>query len=52
MPLITPVIFYKIDNSYEYRSYLVAFMPSIDIFLNNLMEFRVWDLLFGYGAIG
>ena len=39
LPLVTPVIFYKIDNFSEYRIYLDSFLPSINIFLNNLMEF-------------
>lgn len=51
-PMVIPVVFFKIDNTYELLAYWHSFLPAIEIFVTNLVEFRFFDLMFGYGAVG
>jgi len=52
VPFIIPIIFYKIDRIEEFTTYFSAFMPAIEIFVQNVADENYLDLLFGFGLVG
>jgi hypothetical protein len=52
VPLLAPLVFYKIDNPSELDTYLRAFLPPVHLFVKNFVSGNFLDLLFGYGVNG
>lgn len=51
-PFFIPIVFFKIDNVYEYENYIVAFTPALTRLFDNISALNFSELLFGYGSVG